>query len=181
MKNVLIGEKLVIHAYKHNGKLYRSWDEAIIIDEKEDVLVVGNNKTTVMEIDGRTHKTKEPSIIYFYKDKWFNVIGQLKERGLTYKCNIASPYIIEGNVIKYIDYDLDLRIFADGGFKILDRAEYKYHRTAMQYSKDLDIVIENALNELIELYKKKTGPFAPGMIDFYHEEYETLVKKTENV
>ena len=39
---------------------------------------------------------------------------------------MASPYIIDENVIKYIDYDLDLRVFPDGGYKILDYNEYKY-------------------------------------------------------
>ena len=38
---------------------------------------------------------------------------------------MASPYIIDENVIKYIDYDLDLRVFPDGGYKILDYNDEK--------------------------------------------------------
>ena len=45
------------------------------------------------------------------KDRWFNIIGQLKDYGIYFYCNIATPYIIDEKVIKYIDYDLDLRVF----------------------------------------------------------------------
>ena len=55
----------------------------------------------------------------------------IRNNGVYYYCNIASPYIIDGKAIKYIDYDLDLRVFADGSFKVLDRGEYNYHKNKM--------------------------------------------------
>ena len=63
--------------------------------------------------------------MFFYKKRWFNIIAQLKPNGIFYYCNIASPYVIDEGILKYIDYDLDLRVFNDGAFKILDRNEYK--------------------------------------------------------
>ena len=56
----------------------------------------------------------------------------MKKKGLFYYCNIASPYIIDDGLIKYIDYDLDLRVFPDGSFKVLDRNEYRYHKKKMK-------------------------------------------------
>ena len=147
------GDKLQIQCYKHNGKIHRSWDEAVVLDIKKDYIVFGNSKTNVIEAEGSYWRTKEPAIMYFFKDKWYNIIAQLKKDGIYYYCNIASPFVIEQNTIKYIDYDLDLRIFPNGSYKILDRLEYKYHKRIMKYSKDLDIVINNALSELIEFYK----------------------------
>ena len=93
--------------------------------------------------------------MYFFKDRWFNIIAQLKKDGLYYYCNIASPFIIEENTIKYIDYDLDLRIFPTGEFKILDKLEYNYHKKIMNYDANLDKVINYGLDELINLYKSK--------------------------
>ena len=49
---------------------------------------------------------------------------------------------------------MDLRIFPNGSFKILDKQEYKYHKKKMHYSKDLDIVVNNALSELITSYQR---------------------------
>ena len=88
------GKKYTIHSYKHNGEVHRSWDEAIYIGETEEYKIFGNYKTLVIESDGRSWRTKEPAIIYFSKKYWFNIIGQLKQNGIYYYCNIASPYII---------------------------------------------------------------------------------------
>ena len=177
MDNYKIGDKLQIQCYKHNGRIHRAWDEAIILDIKSDYIVCGNDKTTVIESEGTTWKTKEPAIMYFFKDKWYNIITQLKKDGIYYYCNIATPFIIEADTIKYIDYDLDLRIFATGEYKILDRMEYKYHKKIMKYSDELDIVIQNALKELISFYKEKPIIFDENINKMYHKDYIRLKKE----
>ena len=168
------GTKLQIQCYKHDGKIHRSWDEAVVLDIKDDYVVFGNNRTLVTEAEGNKWKTKEPAIMYFFKDKWFNIIAQLKTDGIYYYCNIASPFIIEDYTIKYIDYDLDLRVFPTGEYKILDRMEYKYHRKKMKYSDDLDEVIRNSLNDLINLYKNDFFPFNAMYNKKYFEFYKMI-------
>lgn len=174
MKKLFIGDKLQIHCYKHNGKMHRTWDEAVVLEVKKDYIVFGNNKTKVTESEGNVWRTKEPAVMYFFKDKWFNVIAQLKKDGIYYYCNIATPFIIEDNTIKYIDYDLDLRIFPTGEFKILDELEYKYHSRVMNYSEDLDFVIQNALKELIKLYKNHFPVFDSGLNYSYYNHYKKV-------
>ena len=154
MQRLKIGDRLQIQCYKHDGKIHREWDEAVVLDIKKDYIVFGNERTLVTEAQGNTWRTKEPAVMYFFKNEWYNIIVQLKKEGVTYYCNIATPFIIEDNTIKYIDYDLDLRIFHNGSFKILDKQEYKYHKKKMHYSKDLDIVVNNALSELITSYQR---------------------------
>lgn len=172
-----IGEKYQIQCYKHNRKIHRSWDEAVILEQRKDYIVCGNNRTLVTESEGSTWKTKEPAIMYFFKDKWFNIIAQLKKDGIYFYCNIATPYIIEEKTIKYIDYDLDLRIFPSGEYKVLDRLEYKYHKKKMKYSNDLDFVINESLKELIKEYKEKKEVFDEGRIRAYHEKYKKIKKE----
>jgi protein associated with RNAse G/E len=176
MKKYKVGDVLTIHCYKHDGKLHRTWDEATILDIKDDMLVCGNDKTMVNESDGRVHQTNEPAILFFYKDKWFNIIGQLKSQGLFYYCNIATPYLIEDDIIKYIDYDLDLRVFPDGAFRVLDRNEYKYHSKIMHYPKELDMILKRELTELIDMKKQKKEPFLPETIEKYYEIYKNIKK-----
>ncbi len=177
MNKIKIGDKLEIHCYKHNGKIHRTWDEAVVLDITEDYLVCGNNQTKVTENDGRTHRTKEPAIIFFYKNSWFNIIAQFKEFGLFYYCNIASPYLLDGKIIKYIDYDLDLRVFPDGGFRVLDKNEYKYHKRIMNYSEDLDLVINKELDKLIEMKNNDEGPFDFDIINSYYNKYIMMKNK----
>lgn len=177
MAKYRVGDKLQIQCYKHNGKIHRAWDEAVLLDEQNDYIVFGNNKTQVIESEGNVWKTKEPAIIYFFKDKWFNIIAQLKKDGIYYYCNIATPYLIDDDTIKYIDYDLDLRIFPTGEYKILDKLEYKYHKKIMNYPDDLDFVVKNAMTELIDIYKKHALMFNKDINYDYYKKYEDLKLK----
>ena len=177
MKKWNKGDHLTIHSYKHDSKIHRSWDEATYLDETEEYMIFANYKTLVIESDGRTWKTKEPAIMFFSKKNWFNIIGQLKKNGIYYYCNIASPFVIEENTIKYIDYDLDLRVFPDGSFKILDRGEYQYHKKKMNYSDDLDKVLKSELSVLIDKARNKKIPFNKETIDTYYKEYKGIKPK----
>ena len=149
LESIKKGDKLSIYCYKHDGSLEHTSDSAVVLENNEDVLICGNGKTKITEKDGRSHMTNEPAILFFYKKAWFNIIGQLKKHGLYYYCNIASPFIIENNVIKYIDYDLDLRVFPDGGFRV---------------------------SKLIALKKENYGPFEDGIVKKYYEMYKNLKK-----
>lgn len=175
-KQIKVGDRLTIHCYKHNGKIHRSWDEATVLEITDDMLVCANNKTIVTESDGRSHKTNEPAVMFFYKRKWFNIIGQLKPFGLFYYCNIATPYLIDDGIIKYIDYDLDLRVFPDGGFRVLDKNEYKYHKKIMNYSNELDMILKKELSNLIDMKRHNVGPFAKGIVKNYYLQYQKLKK-----
>ena len=174
-----IGKKYQIHSYKHDSKIHRAWDEAVLLDIKDDYLVFGNEKTKVTESDGRTWHTKEPAVLYFFKNQWFNVIGQCKKNGIYYYCNIASPYIIEEGTIKYIDYDLDLRVFPNGSYKILDRMEYQYHKKVMHYSKVLDQIINCSLRELIQEYRNHFFPFSKPKNLKYYDLYREQVRQIQ--
>lgn len=170
-------ERILIHCYKHDGQLHKTWKDAIILEKNKDVLILGNYNALVTKVDGRTWHTKEPAIMFFYPNKWFNIIAQLKKNGIFYYCNIASPYIIEDNIVKYIDYDLDLRVYPDGGFRVLDRNEYNYHKKKMHYSKEIDMIIKYSLTELIGLKRKEEGPFNLKEVDKYYK----LYKERENL
>lgn len=176
VEKINIGDKLQIQCYKHDAKIHRAWDEAVVLDIKKDYIVFGNNKTLVTESGGNVWRTKEPAIMYFFKDEWFNVIVQLKKTGISYYCNIATPFIIEEGTIKYIDYDLDLRVFPNGSYKVLDRMEYKYHKKIMNYSDDLDKVVTHALDDLIYKYKHQFTIFNDAINMKYYEEYKSIIE-----
>ena len=177
MHNYGIGGNYDIHCYKHDSTIYKYWDEAIFLEENDDYVVFANRNTKVIESDGKSWRTKEPAIMFFYKKHWFNIICQLKENGKYFYCNMASPYIIDGTTLKYIDYDLDLRVFPNGAFKVLDRGEYNYHKKLMGYSEDIDKIIKSELTYLINMAKEKKEPFNGLKIDYYYNLYLMYKKK----
>lgn len=176
MKKYNKGDCLKIHKYKHDGTLHRCWMEATFIEENEDYMIFGNYKTLVVESENKVWKTKEPAIMYFSKHNWFNIIGQLKKNGIYFYCNIASPFLIEEYTIKYIDYDLDLRVFPNGSFKVLDRGEYNYNKKRMNYSEEIDKIVKSELTILIEKARNKEYPFQHEQVKRNFKQYEALKK-----
>ena len=175
--NLKVGDTLVIHCYKHNGVIYESSRVAYILDIKDDYIVLGDENVLITKQDGRAWHTKGSAIMIFYTKRWFNVIAQLKDNGINYYCNIASPFIIENHVLKYIDYDLDLRVFSDGAFKILDRNEYNYHKKLMNYPKEINYIIKEELSSLIEMKKASVFPFERSGIEYYFNVFKNLKNK----
>ncbi len=181
MEELKIGNCYVIHSYKHNGKIYKAWNEAILLDydKERGIYVFGNDHAKVTEADGRTWSTKEPAILFFFDNCWYNIIGQCKNKGIYYYCNLASPAMIEENAIKYIDYDLDVKVFPGGSFKIVDRGEYNYHKKKMCYPQTIDHIIREELSNLINLIREKKDYFDPKTIHSYYQKYVFYKDKDE--
>lgn len=182
MEKLEIGKNYQIHSYKHNGELYKSWDEAVLLhfNFQEGIIIFGNNSTIVTEKDGHHWQTKEPAILFFFTNKWYNIIGQYKKRGIYYYCNIASPIIIEDHTIKYIDYDLDVKVFPNGSFKVLDKNEYNYHKEKYNYGENLDLILQKQLNNLIEKVKNKDEYFDNQALEKWVNKYLKIKKEAQN-
>lgn len=168
------GEVVQIHGYKHNKRLHRIWSTDIVLHEDEEVLIVANNKTRVIESNGRCWTTREPAICYFYKSRWYNVIAMLKNDGIHYYCNLSSPYVYDGEAVKYIDYDLDVRVSPTFSFNVLDEDEYDIHKKKMNYPNEVQMIIENELNVLIKRIKRREGPFNTKDVKKWYENYKRL-------
>ena len=91
-----------------------------------------------------------------------------------YYSNIASPTLYDGEALKYIDYDLDLKVFPDGNYRILDQEEYRQHAREMGYSDELDKILKKQLDVLIDLAVKKGGPFDQNFTKKWYGFYQDL-------
>lgn len=171
MKYPEIGQAVEVHSYKHNANIHRIWHETTILDVTDEVIIGANHKTLVMESDGRTWYTREPAVFYFYSQYWFNVLCMLKKDGVYFYCNLSSPYIYDQKVIKYIDYDLDIKVYPDLSYKILDEDEYRKHKKEMKYPQEIQLIIQKQLDVLLEMIRGKKGPFAPGFAEHWNYVY----------
>lgn len=169
-------QNIQIHSYKHDESLHRIWDKATVLDCNEDYIIVANRRTKVIESNGRFWHTREPSVTWFYKDHWFNIIGIIKKKEIHYYCNIASPYIIDDEALKYIDYDLDIKVIDDFSYTVLDRNEYNKHKERMEYPKDLKQILEKELSLLKTMIENRQGPFNKDVVKEWYKIYEENIK-----
>ena len=170
--------KIDIISYKHSGELHRVWKNAIKIYEDDEKIIVLNNKVEVIDGDGRKWKTREPAICYFYKNLWFNVICMIKNisNDIYYYCNLSSPFIEDLEGIKYIDYDLDVKLFPNGDILVLDRDEYEFNVIDLNYSNEITEIIEKSLTLILEKIKNNVEPFNNDIILNLFEKIKKGVK-----
>ncbi len=86
-----------------------------------------------------------------------------REDGIYYYCNLSSPFVCDEEALKYIDYDLDIKVYPNGKYHLLDEDEYEQHMNQMNYH-DIDIILRRNVDILQQWIEQKKGPFAP---DFY--------------
>lgn len=177
----VIGRWLGIECFKHNGDLHRVWDRGFVLDNNHDYVVVGSRRAKVTESNGRKWFTKEPAITIFSKKEWWNVICMIKENGICYYCNIASPSVLDRDFVKYIDYDLDAKLFPTGEVRVLDEREYQHHRNTYQYGDDLDLILKYTTNEIIKRMRNKSFPFDDEMVLEYYKKFNEETQRNKNV
>lgn len=170
-------EYVYIQSFKHDGSLHRTWAKGYVVEANEKRMVAVTNKTLVSESDGRKWLTREPAVCFFYPDKWYNVICMIRKTGVHYYCNLASPSIYDGEAIKNIDYDLDVKVSPIGKTTLLDENEYVLHAQEMGYSEDLKKAIEKGLDRLLVDIRLQNSPF-------HHQEvlrlYDTYLMYVED-
>ena len=101
----------------------------------------------------------------------------IKKDDICYYCNIASPSIIDGETIKYIDYDLDAKLFPDKVIKVLDEREYKRHRKQYGYDDNLNKILRYQTNEIVKKMKAGEFPFVDEKIHEYYESFQSKIAK----
>lgn len=167
------GKPMQIKSYKHNGQLHRTWEETLVLKSTSTKIIGANDRTRVIESDGRSWITREPAICFFYTKHWFNVISMLRADGIHYYCNISSPYVFETGAVKYIDYDLDVKVFPDMTYTLLDEDEYDQHRVEMSYPEGMDDVLWKSVDELTKMIHQRKGPFSHAYIEQLYELFLT--------
>ena len=176
MNDVLKFESIDIISFKHDGELHRVWKNVSKIYEDDEIAVIINNKVEVIDGDGRRWKTREPAVCYFFKNYWFNVICMLRSDDIYYYCNLSSPYVIDKEGIKYIDYDLDVKLFPNGEIILLDRDEYDFNVKDMHYSDDIRHIIKKNLDILLNFIDNHKDPFNKDCVMSWYNKFTSYLR-----
>lgn len=177
--NPTIKESIYIQSFKHDKSLHRTWAKGYVIEANEKRIVAITDRSWVIESDGRRWLTREPAICFFYPDRWYNVICMIRKTGIHYYCNLASPSIYDGESLKNIDYDLDIKVNPKWEYTILDEDEYDEHSKEMQYGEKLDRVIHKEMNRLIRDIQLQNSPFDHIEIKVLYQKYLSYIKSQE--
>lgn len=107
---------------------------------------------------------------YYWPDRFYNVIrleepgrGSAPPRLNGFYCNVATPPEFDGETLRYIDLQLDVRVFAEpqGGLTpvILDEEEFELACRRYGYSDTLIARARGAVREVLDLVEGRAFPF----------------------
>lgn len=171
------GDFITIKSYKHDGSLHRTWRDTMVLKTTDNALIGCNDHTLVIESDGRRWRTREPALVYFHEEYWFNIVTMIRQKGISYYCNLASPFLIDNEGAKYIDYDLDVKIFPDGEKRLLDVDEYEVHGKKYDYPNEIDPILNEHVKILVTWIQEERGPFSKEYVDLWYNRYKQLTGK----
>jgi uncharacterized protein len=152
---------VLVRALKHDGLEHRRWTAKLL--RQEGSLIVLDaifDREIQHDLLGTIHEGTI-SIEYYWLDRWYNVFRFLDARGSVrnFYCNVNQPPQFDGEVLSYVDLDIDVLVEPDFSFRILDLDEFDYNALRYDYPPELKHRAHAALNELVDLIQLRAFPF----------------------
>jgi protein associated with RNAse G/E len=155
---------VLIRATNYDGSPH--WEHDALLVQHADGLVITRTQPglTVSRGDGGSYVSPFVTRAHYWTERWFNVIRlELPGKGLDgFYCNVASPVSFDGRHVRYVDLQLDVRVYAlEGGglrYDVLDEDEFQAARRRFAYPDDVIARCRGAVDELIALIEARQFP-----------------------
>jgi hypothetical protein len=150
-----------INSRKFDGRIHRTWRAELLEETSELFLFVGEFDSEVKHSKLGVIRRGTVSYEYYWKNQWYNVFrfhepgGELRN----FYCNVNCPPQYENGVLDYIDLEIDILVWRDFSFEILDADEYEASARAFNFSDEIKYKVDESLNALLEMIKEKRFPF----------------------
>lgn len=101
------------------------------------------------------------SIEYYWLNRWYNIFRFAEPSGKlrSYYCNINVPPTFDGQVLSYVDLDVDILVESNFSYRVVDREDFEHNAVRFGYPNSVRLNAEKALNELIGLIESRAFPF----------------------
>ncbi|MEO6333570.1 MAG: DUF402 domain-containing protein [Pyrinomonadaceae bacterium] len=154
---------ITVNARKFDGAIGRTWH--CELQERRDSLLVfvGEFDTEVEHADLGLIRKGTVSYEYYWLDRWYNIFRFHEPSGdlRNFYCNISMPAKFDGEILDYVDLDIDVLAGPDLITSVLDREDFERNAKTFDYPAELRSQVENTLVELLDLFEKRDVPGAP--------------------
>ncbi len=128
------------------------YEGCILKQEPDSLLIEAKFNRDDLQFHGITLKRNDRFLERYYKDRWYNIFemhDRVDDHLKGWYCNVTKPAEFKPGEITYVDLALDLLVFPDMEFLILDEDEF----TTMKIDEVSRNKAQQALDELITLVK----------------------------
>lgn len=152
---------ITVRAYKYDGSEHRSWNARVLKRDGSLLILDAEFAEEVQHDLLGTIARGTRSIEYYWLDRWYNVFRFSHPNGplRNYYCNVNVAPAFDGQVLSYVDLDIDILVHTDFSYEILDLDEFEQNAERYGYS---DLVVENArsaVQQLVQLIETRSFPF----------------------
>lgn len=152
-----------ILSQKYDLRAHYTWPAELLYDDGQELRlssVIGG--MLIHYTRGFQEPTRRRSELTFWRDRWYNVFTNYHEDGSlrNFYCNVAMPLTINGTTLSFVDLDLDVQIWPDGTYRILDKDEFEAHRITFGYPDWVQQRALSGVNEILALLGSYAGPFS---------------------
>ena len=155
-------DHITVQVLKYDGSESRRWTATIARTEGPMIVLDAE-----FDCDVQHHLLGEilrgtRTVEYYWLDRWFNVFQFLDNEGGTrlYYCNVGAPPKVEGDVLSYVDLDLDLLVQPDLCYQLLDTEEFATNAERWSYSAETRRQAAASVAELESMIRKRQFPFS---------------------
>jgi protein associated with RNAse G/E len=159
--NLAEGNKINVCSLKYDGHIHRQWLATVSRVEPPLIMLKGVFDTEVNHpLLGRI-QAGTLSLEYYWTERWYNVFKFLEPDGgfRNYYCNINMPPAFDGDTLRFVDLDIDVLVFKDKSFRILDEDEFTENAKKFGYPDEVASGAFEGLNQLITHIQSGQDPF----------------------
>ncbi len=148
-------KSILVRVLKYNGTEHRRW-AACVVKQADPLLVLDAIFDNEIEHDLiGTIVAGTVSTEYYWLDRWFNVF-RFADR---FYCNVSMPPSFDGQVLSYVDLDIDVLVKPDFSYQVLDLEDFEDNARALNYPLEVREKAHAALGEIIRLIETRSFPF----------------------
>ncbi|MDQ4121832.1 MAG: DUF402 domain-containing protein [Acidobacteriota bacterium] len=157
MKNLQIR----VEALKYDRSTHRSWDCSLVSETEELWELVG---IFINEIRHPLLGVIRPNTVsheFYWKNRWYNIFRFHEPEGKlrNFYCNVNMPPVLNGNVLTYVDLDIDILVATDLSFEIVDLDEFEENAEKHNYPAEVVKKAHSSVAELVEMIHGRKFPF----------------------
>jgi protein associated with RNAse G/E len=152
--------QFIINSRKYDGSIRRSWSCEMVRLDHDLLVFEGIFDVDVDHKELGFIKSGTVSHEYYWLGRWYNVFRFMSPDGSfrNYYCNINLPPTLSDNVLDYVDLDIDIVVWPDKTYQVLDLDEFETHARDMPYPADVRAGAFKALDELMEMIETGSLP-----------------------
>jgi protein associated with RNAse G/E len=154
-------KSVTINSRKFDGTIHKTWT-AKLIEQKNTLLTfVGEFEKEVNHKQLGLIRRGTISYEFYWLDAWFNIFRFHEPDGSlrNFYCNINMPPNFEGDVLDYVDLDIDVLIWKDFSIQILDTAEFLENSQKYNYSEEVKNKANEGVKKILEIIENREFPF----------------------